>query len=73
MQARHRLPQLLGFDLDDAAYIPVGTAMGLFNLPELQEIDLLAASGEAVPALTARIRTAFMARLPGEEDFTLTT
>lgn len=65
--------QLLGFNLDDTAYIPVGTAMGLFNLPELQEIDLLAASGEGVPALVGQVRAALMARHRGEEDFTITT
>ncbi|HJW44557.1 MAG TPA: ABC transporter permease [Geothrix sp.] len=65
--------QLLGFDLDDTAYIPVGTAMGLFNLPELHEIDLLGASSEGMPALVAQVRGALMARHRGEEDFTLTT
>ena len=33
--------QILGMDIDDAAYIPVATAMRLFNLEELQEIDIL--------------------------------
>ncbi|WP_257309937.1 ABC transporter permease [Geothrix fuzhouensis] len=65
--------QLLGFDLDDTAYIPVGTAMGLFNLSELQEIDLLASSSEGIPALVAQVRAALMARHRGEEDFTITT
>ena len=31
--------QMLGFDIDDAAYIPVSIAMKAFNLPELTEID----------------------------------
>ena len=65
--------QLLGFDLDDTAYIPVGTAMGLFNLAEIQEIDLLAASSEGIPALTGQVRAALMARHRGEEDVTITT
>ncbi|WP_243288043.1 ABC transporter permease [Geothrix terrae] len=65
--------QLLGFDLDDTAYIPVGTAMGLFNLAELQEIDLLASTSEGIPALTGQIKATLMARHRGEEDFTLTT
>ncbi|MEM9175555.1 MAG: ABC transporter permease, partial [Myxococcota bacterium] len=33
--------QVLGMDIDDAAYLPVATAMRLFNLPELQEIDVV--------------------------------
>ena len=65
--------QLLGFDLDDTAYIPVGTAMGLFNLAELHEIDLLATTSEGIPALSDQIKATLMARHRGEEDFTLTT
>lgn len=65
--------QLLGFDLDDTAYIPVGTAMGLFNLAEVQEIDLLAARSEGIPAVAAHVKATLMARHRGEEDFTLTT
>ena len=32
--------QMLGFDIDDAVYIPVATAMRLFNMDELLEIDV---------------------------------
>jgi putative ABC transport system permease protein len=48
--------QLLGFDIDDCAWIPVATAMDLFNLSELQEIDVLAASSEAVSGVVAGIK-----------------
>ncbi len=65
--------QLLGFDLDDTAYIPVATAMDLFNLVELHEIDLLATTAEGVPTVAAQVKGALMARHRGEEDFTLTT
>ena len=65
--------QLLGFDLDDTAYLPVGTAMGLFNLSELHEIDLLATTSEGVPAVVAQVKAALMARHRGEEDVTITT
>lgn len=65
--------QLLGFDLDDTAYIPVATAMDLFNLVEVHEIDLLATTAEGVPAVAAQVKGALMARHRGEEDFTLTT
>ncbi|NOZ78821.1 MAG: ABC transporter permease [Acidobacteria bacterium] len=63
----------LGFDLDDAAYIPVATAMALFNVDELNEVDVLAASSEAiVPVKEALIRM-LTARHRGNYDFTVTT
>ncbi|NOZ96115.1 MAG: ABC transporter permease [Acidobacteria bacterium] len=65
--------QLLGFDLDDAAYIPVGTAMALFNLDELNEIDVLAASSDAIQPVKERVRQLLIRRHRGEEDFTITT
>ncbi|MEJ2367211.1 MAG: ABC transporter permease [Acidobacteriota bacterium] len=65
--------QLLGFDLDDSAYIPVASAMRLFSLTELQEIDLTVAENEAIPAAVERIRTFLAARHSGEEDFTITS
>ncbi len=65
--------QLLGFDLDDAAYIPVGTAMALFNLDELNEIDVLAASSAAIQPVKERVRQLLIQRHRGEEDFTITT
>jgi putative ABC transport system permease protein len=65
--------QLLGFDLDDAAYVPVATAMSLFELAELNEIDVLAVSGEAVPRVVAGVREALKGRHRGQEDFTITT
>ena len=33
--------KLLGFDIDDTAYLPVATAMRIFNQEELFEIDLI--------------------------------
>jgi len=65
--------QLLGFDLDDACYIPVASAMDLFNLTELQEIDILASSTEAIPAVSAGVTQLLTARHRGEEDFTVTS
>ncbi len=48
--------QFLGFDLDDAAYIPVANALRLFNLTELSEIDLMVGSTEAIdPVVTFHI------------------
>ena len=45
-----RLAQLedFGFDLDDCAYVPVASAMDLFNQDELNEIDVLASSTEVI-------------------------
>ncbi len=65
--------QLLGFDLDDAAYVPVATAMSLFELAELNEIDILAVNGDAVPRVVAGVRAVLKARHRGEEDFTIIT
>ncbi len=65
--------QLLGFDLDDTAYIPVATAMDLFDAYELQEIDIVAAGTEAIPEVVEGARAVLMARHRGEEDFTITT
>lgn len=65
--------QLLGFDLDDACYIPVASAMSLFNLDELNEIDILAASTEAIPRVVEEVRHVLTRRHRGEEDFTITT
>ena len=65
--------QLLGFDLDDTAFIPVATAMDLFNLDELQEIDVVAATSEAIETVRNDIRRLLMERHRGEEDFTITT
>jgi putative ABC transport system permease protein len=65
--------QFLGFDLDDAAYVPVATAMDMFNIDELNEIDILAASSEAIPSVVEDVRTLLMERHRGEEDFTITT
>ncbi len=65
--------QLLGFDLDDSAYIPVATAMDLFDVDELQEIDVVAAGTDAIPRVVEGVRRVLMERHRGEEDFTITT
>ena len=64
---------LLGFDMDDAAYVPVANAKTLFNTDELTEIDILF-SPQASPArVKAGARDVLMRRHGGEEDFTITT
>jgi putative ABC transport system permease protein len=65
--------QLLGFDLDDTAFIPVATAMDLFNLVELHEVDVVAASVDEIPSVVEGIRRVLSDRHRGEEDFTITT
>lgn len=65
--------QLLGFDLDDSAYIPAASARALFNLPELQEIDIVASSVETIDSVVRRTRAILKERHRGEEDFTITT
>jgi len=65
--------QLLGFDLDDSCYIPVASAMALFNVDELNEIDILAASTEVIPQVVEEVRRVLVRRHRGEEDFTITT
>ncbi len=65
--------QLLGLDLDDACYIPVASAMALFNVDELNEIDILAVSTEVIPGVVEEARRVLARRHRGEEDFTITT
>jgi putative ABC transport system permease protein len=64
--------QMLGFDLDDAVYLPVMRAMALFNRESLMEIDLLYAAGASSKEVADRIKTLLIAR-HGSEDFTVTT
>jgi putative ABC transport system permease protein len=64
--------QMLGFDLDDTVFIPVGRALAMFNRDSLMEIDLLydpKANGDTV---AERVRE-LLERRHGSEDFTITT
>jgi putative ABC transport system permease protein len=65
--------QMLGFDLDDCVYIPVASAMDIFDLDELHEIDLVASSTEAIPQVVEHVRELLTSRHRDEEDFTITT
>ncbi len=64
--------QMLGFDLDDAVYIPAGRAMALFNQNSLMEIDLVYDTEADSAEVAKRIKTMLIAR-HGSEDFTITT
>lgn len=64
--------QMLGFDLDDAVYIPVGRSMALFDRESLMEIDILYAAGSDGEEIADRARKLLTAR-HGSEDFTIVT
>jgi len=64
--------QMLGFDLDDAVYIPVVRAMGLFNQQSLMEIDILYQAGLRSKTIADRARK-LLKSIHGTEDFTITT
>ena len=64
--------QMLGFDLDDAVYIPVERALALFNRQGVMEIDLLQdpeADGEALAHQMEKL----LEQRHGRRDFTVTT
>jgi putative ABC transport system permease protein len=65
--------QILGFDMDDRAYIPVASAQTLFNTDELTEIHVLFSRDAAADRVKADARGVLMERHGGEEDFTITT
>ncbi len=64
--------QMLGFDLDDAVYIPAGRALALFNRESLMEIDLLYAQGSNADDIARRAK-ALMVQRHGSEDFSVVT
>jgi putative ABC transport system permease protein len=63
---------ILGFDLDDTAYIPSARALELFNKDGLNEINVLYDPGTSTEEVVAGIRRMMLAR-HGGEDFTITT
>ena len=63
---------VLGFDIDDAIYIPAAKALELFNRESLLEIDVLYTAGVPADEVVTGIRRVLMAR-HGLEDFTITT
>ncbi|MEW6221130.1 MAG: ABC transporter permease [Thermodesulfobacteriota bacterium] len=64
--------QILGFDLDDAVYVPVARAQELFNREGLMEIDILYAPGAEAAVVADRVRDLLVDR-HDREDFTITT
>jgi putative ABC transport system permease protein len=63
--------QFLGIDLDDIAFIPVASAMRVFNQEELIETDVVYTHDEA--STVKRVRELLVARHGGHEDFTILT
>jgi len=63
---------MLGIDLDDMAYLPVASALSLFDLRDLTEIDLTYQPIEATERVRADV-VRVLADRHGEEDFTVTT
>ncbi|MFT4614776.1 MAG: putative ABC transport system permease protein [Bacteroidia bacterium] len=64
--------QLLGFDLDDAVYIPADLGLQMFNKESLMEIDIIFRETSTSAEVSSRIRDTLIAR-HGDEDFTLFT
>lgn len=64
--------QMLGFDLDDAVYIPAARALAMFDRESLMEIDLVYAAGSSADEIAKKIKGILIAR-HGAEDFTITT
>jgi putative ABC transport system permease protein len=64
--------QMLGFDLDDAVFVPAARALALFNRDSLMEIDLLYAEGSRSSDVARRAKKLLMDR-HGSEDFTIIT
>lgn len=64
--------QLLGFDLDDTVYIPVGRALAMFDRESLMEVDVLYHADADADELAEKIRERLVGR-HGREDFTIVT
>ncbi len=64
--------QILGFDMDDAVYIPAAKALAMFNRESLMEIDLLYHPAADIDDLTAEISKTLKQR-HRREDFTIIT
>ncbi|HEX7182131.1 MAG TPA: ABC transporter permease [Thermoanaerobaculia bacterium] len=65
--------QFLGFDIDDAAYIPVATALRVFNLTELNEVHVVYSHAGLADRVERDVRRVLTERHNGTEDFTVTT
>jgi putative ABC transport system permease protein len=64
--------QMLGFDLDDAVYIPASRAQQLFNRESLMEVDVVFSEQASSAGISRQIKERLTDR-HGREDFTLFT
>jgi putative ABC transport system permease protein len=65
--------QVLGWDMDDVAYVPVASAMRMFNRDGLDEIDVVFAHESLTERVVAGIKAALIPRHGDREDFTVMT
>jgi len=65
--------RMLGFDIDDSVYVPVATAMQMFDLDELNEVHVLFSHEGMTEAVVAGVRGLLTERHGGKEDFTIVT
>ena len=65
--------QMLGFDIDDAAYVPVALAQALFNRDGLDELHVLISPPAPVDRVVDGLRAVLTDRHDNEEDFTIVT
>ena len=64
--------QMLGFDLDDSVYIPVGRALAMFNRESLMEVDVLYQAGADADEVASKVKQ-ILSQRHGREDFTIIT
>ena len=65
--------QIMGMDIDDVAWVPVRTAMRMFNLDEVIEIDILFSHTGLTDQVAEDVRRLLIDRHNDKEDFTITT
>lgn len=64
--------QMMGFDVDDIAIVPVASALRLFNQDELFEIDLIYSNMSETARVRDEVKRVLTLR-HGDEDFNVTT
>jgi putative ABC transport system permease protein len=64
---------ILGFDFDNLVFIPVRTALELYDTDRLLEILIGADSEAEIPQVTAEVRRILTRRHENREDFTVTS
>ncbi len=65
-----RKGEMMGFDMDDAVYIPIDRALSLYNRESLMEIDILYDPNRPEQQVIAEVRRLLIAR-HGREDFSI--